>query len=120
MCPVYTPEEVAELLRVHLNTVYRLLRSGSLPAAKTGRDWRIPGSALDDFLHGRLSGNPAVNHGNRPLPEDRVWLEADGSGLGEVEPYDWGPLGIPKGKPIRYIPGVGPVIASEEGRWLGD
>lgn len=101
MLAVYTPEEAAALLRVHRNTVYRLLQSGTLPATKTGRGWRIPGSALDDFLHGWL-------------PEDQVWLEADWPGLGEVDPYDWGPLGIPQGKPIRYVPGVGPVIESEE------
>lgn len=27
-----------------------------------------------------------------------------------LDPYDWGPNGIPEGKPIRYIPGQGFVI----------
>ncbi|MBC7341174.1 MAG: hypothetical protein H5U02_01760 [Clostridia bacterium] len=39
--------------------------------------------------------------------EDRSWLEAD---LGELPPYDWGPEGPPKGKPVRYQPGVGLVV----------
>lgn len=39
--------------------------------------------------------------------EDQAWLEAD---LGELPPYDWGPEGPPKGKPVRYKPGVGLIV----------
>ncbi len=42
--------------------------------------------------------------------ETRAWMDADLSRLGEHEPYDWGPDGPPKGKPIRYEPGVGFVV----------
>ncbi len=34
-------EEVADLLRVSNQTVYNLARSGKLPAAKVGREWRF-------------------------------------------------------------------------------
>lgn len=39
--------------------------------------------------------------------EDGDWLEAD---LGELLPYEWGPEGPPKGKPVRYQPGIGLVV----------
>ena len=39
--------------------------------------------------------------------EDKDWLEAD---LGELLPYEWGVQGPPKGKPVRYQPGVGLII----------
>lgn len=42
--------------------------------------------------------------------EDRAWLDADLSNMGDVEPYDWGPDGPPKTKPIDYVPGVGLVV----------
>lgn len=38
---VLTPEEVAAKLRLHIQTVYELLRSGEIPAYKTGRHWKI-------------------------------------------------------------------------------
>lgn len=54
---------------------------------------------------------------NLPLQEKRrLWqllneeinlAEAD---LLEEDPYDWGPNGQPKGKPVQYIPGVGLVV----------
>ncbi len=39
--------------------------------------------------------------------EDEDWLDAD---LGELPPYEWGVQGPPKGKPVRYHPGVGLII----------
>lgn len=46
-------------------------------------------------------------------PEDRAWLDADLSRLSEHEPYDWGPEGPPRGKPIRYVAGMGLVIIED-------
>jgi excisionase family DNA binding protein len=34
-------EEVAELLRVHIQTVKRLLKNGVIPATKIGRAYRV-------------------------------------------------------------------------------
>ena len=42
--------------------------------------------------------------------EDKSWLEAD---LGEFPPYDWGTDGPPKGKTVKYQPGVGLVVQEE-------
>lgn len=49
---VFNPEEAAEWLGVHAQTVYRLLRSGELPGKKIGQQWRIHKGALEAFLKG--------------------------------------------------------------------
>jgi len=38
---LYTPCEISALFRIHLNTVYRLIKKGTLRAAKVGGSWRI-------------------------------------------------------------------------------
>jgi excisionase family DNA binding protein len=47
-----TAEDVRAYLRVNARTVYRLIRSGELPAARVGRQWRVSRSDLDAFLDG--------------------------------------------------------------------
>jgi len=47
---VYTVEQVAEQLKVHPRTVYRLLEAGELRGVKVGRQWRITLDALNTFL----------------------------------------------------------------------
>lgn len=49
---VFNPEEAAEWLGVHSQTVYRLLRSGELPGKKIGQQWRIHKGALEAYLKG--------------------------------------------------------------------
>lgn len=41
-----TVAEVAEMMRVSTMTVYRLVKSGELPAVRFGRSYRIPESAV--------------------------------------------------------------------------
>jgi excisionase family DNA binding protein len=50
----YSPEELAELLRVHPRTIIRWCRSGRLcRARRIGRSiFRIPSSAVASFLKG--------------------------------------------------------------------
>jgi excisionase family DNA binding protein len=45
-----TTEEVAELLRVHENTVRQLIASGKLPATKVGRAWRVKKADVQAYL----------------------------------------------------------------------
>ena len=40
--PLLTITEVAERLRVHYLTVYRMVRDGRISAIQVGRNWRIP------------------------------------------------------------------------------
>jgi excisionase family DNA binding protein len=45
-----TVAEVASLMRVSKMTVYRLIHSGELPAVRVGRSFRVPESAVHDYL----------------------------------------------------------------------
>ena len=45
-----TLEEVAAFLRVHQSTVYRLLRTRSIPAFKMGSDWRFNQESIERWI----------------------------------------------------------------------
>ena len=38
---ILTPNEVADYLCIHINTAYKLIRQGVLPAFRAGKSWRI-------------------------------------------------------------------------------
>ena len=50
---LYTVEQVVEFSQLHLNTIYRHIQSGLLPAHKVGNYWRVKESDLKHFLYGR-------------------------------------------------------------------
>lgn len=50
MKPVLTVREVARLLDIDEMTVYRLARTGRLPAFKVGSQWRFGREALDAWV----------------------------------------------------------------------
>ncbi len=45
-----TTEEALEYLHVSVRTVYRLIKSGKLPALRAGRQWRFRKRELDEWL----------------------------------------------------------------------
>jgi excisionase family DNA binding protein len=47
---VYTLQEVAERLRVSLQTVRRLVRTGELKTIKVGRQYRVTHAQLEAFM----------------------------------------------------------------------
>ena len=47
---VYTVGEVAEILRVSIDAIYDMLRSGELVGQKVGRAWRIEESELKRYM----------------------------------------------------------------------
>jgi excisionase family DNA binding protein len=47
MDSILTVETVAEYLRLHPSTVYRLLKGKQLPAFKLGREWRLNRESID-------------------------------------------------------------------------
>ena len=53
MTEVMTLREVASFLKVHPNTIYRLARSGKLPAFKMGTDWRFHRVAIEQWVRNR-------------------------------------------------------------------
>ncbi len=51
-----TTDDVLGYLRVNARTVYRLIKSGELPAVRIGRQWRIRRTDLDLWLSGQRAG----------------------------------------------------------------
>lgn len=47
---LYTVQEVADALRVHSRTAYRLVKEGKIKGIKVGSQWRIPESALLEYI----------------------------------------------------------------------
>ncbi len=47
---MYTPEEVAEALRVGRSKVYDLMRSGDLRSVKIGGSRRVPATVLASYV----------------------------------------------------------------------
>lgn len=47
---VLTVSEVAEVLRVHPTTIYRLVKRGDIPGFKIGGNWRVNRVSLDLWL----------------------------------------------------------------------
>jgi excisionase family DNA binding protein len=47
---ILTISEVAQILRMHRNTVYRLVKRGDLPGFKIGDNWRVDEKALRTLL----------------------------------------------------------------------
>ena len=45
-----TAGEISEALRVSVRTVYNLLEAGTLRGVRVGRAWRVPESALEEFI----------------------------------------------------------------------
>ena len=47
---ILTPNEVADYLCIHINTAYKLIHQGVLPAFRVGKSWRIQRSDLFHLL----------------------------------------------------------------------
>jgi excisionase family DNA binding protein len=53
---------VAEYLRVHPSTIYRLLKKKRLPAFKLGREWRFNRESIDRWRDDAERSRGAVNY----------------------------------------------------------
>ncbi|MEE8318685.1 MAG: helix-turn-helix domain-containing protein [Dehalococcoidales bacterium] len=60
-----TPEQVAEILQVHVLTIYGYIRKGKLDAVRLGRNYRIIPEELTRFIE----SNRIIN---RPVETRRV------------------------------------------------
>lgn len=71
--PFLTLGEVLRYLRVNARTVYRLIRTGELPAIRIGRQWRIRRRDLEHWLEAQRVGLPTVvKAGNSQT--DELWV----------------------------------------------
>jgi len=48
--PVYTASEAAEVLKVSVRTVHRMIRQGDLKSHKISRNYRILGRDIEQFF----------------------------------------------------------------------
>ncbi len=74
---ILTAKEVADYLRCHISTVYRLAKTGKLPGFRLGADWRFREDALQNWLDVELkSGNNGELEelGIQPPPDARSRL----------------------------------------------
>jgi putative molybdopterin biosynthesis protein len=70
----YTPQEVAEILKISTYTVYELIKRGELDAYHIGRKARVKASDLERFTGGRNPGSLAAQPAADPevVPRDQV------------------------------------------------
>lgn len=60
MDEIITPSQVAELLKIHVKTVYKLARDGVIVGSRIGRGWRFSKSHILDMLFHGQGKLPAV------------------------------------------------------------
>jgi excisionase family DNA binding protein len=60
---VFTIVELAGYLKIPKSTLYKLVRSGSIPCLKVGKHWRFHRDAIDLWLKqsGKSNGNEGGN-----------------------------------------------------------
>jgi excisionase family DNA binding protein len=51
---ILEPEEVAEMLRIHVRTVKILAGQGKLPGFRVGNQWRFRRSDIDKYIEQQL------------------------------------------------------------------
>ena len=66
LSPVITVRGLAEYLRIHPSTVYRLLKHGLLPGFKVGSDWRFNREDIQRWRLAQTSQSAALAGGAVP------------------------------------------------------
>ena len=54
---VLNSNDLANYLRVHRSTIYRLLKQGKLPAFRVGSDWRFNRESIDKWRLAQQTAN---------------------------------------------------------------
>ena len=79
---LFTVDEVAGRLNLHVKTVRRFIREGRLPAKRIGKEYRITRSALEEF-----SGT-AAEPDNASIPSTRQVLVSSIVDVDAINPED--------------------------------
>jgi len=74
---IMTVSGLAEFLHCHQSTVYRLLKSGQIPAFKLGSDWRFRRSDIEAWIAGQHGAAHPATKGRR-AGRDSGAMNADG------------------------------------------
>lgn len=79
---LFTPEQVAEQLGLHVKTVRRYIREGRLEAVKVGERYRVSRDALEAFTGVALDGDVAPA---RPATDVSTILVVDDLGRNDAD-----------------------------------
>ena len=84
-------KEVSEALRINIKTAYKLIKSGTLPSVKIGREYRVAKAELINFLRRRDKGslNPVFIVSEKSFDSPWTYQKACGS------------VAVAKGKQLR-------------------
>ncbi|MEU0781330.1 helix-turn-helix domain-containing protein [Streptomyces sp. NPDC006173] len=74
---LYSTEEVAEMLGLHVRTVRGYVRDGRLPAVRIGKQYRIAAADVDSLTEGRTPA-PAAAASGSPRVEVTAVVQVDG------------------------------------------
>jgi len=61
---IITPSQVANLLQIHVKTVYRLASQGTIPGNRIGRSWRFSRSDILKLVNGNDGKSPDFKNGD--------------------------------------------------------
>ena len=108
------PARLVQASGIPQATVYRLVRGDTrnLNADTLGltldalRALTGEPVGLTDVLEYRVPTPP-------PAEDERAWLDADVSRLGEIDPYEWGEGEADEGETLRFVPGQGLVVVGD-------
>jgi excisionase family DNA binding protein len=77
---LYSPDQVAQLLNLHVRTVRRYIREGRIKASRIGKQYRISESDLDGLVaaNRRDSASASASRRRRVLVSTTVDIEAIG------------------------------------------
>lgn len=74
MQEIYTSDQVAQILKIHPQTVLKFIREGKLKASKVGRGYRVKADAIEEFLE-ETSRYPIKNNGKEKKEESKKKVE---------------------------------------------
>lgn len=71
MDEIITPSQVAELLKIHVKTVYRLAREGVIAGNRIGRSWRFSKSHILERLFNQQQEKPPAGREPKGMNRQR-------------------------------------------------
>ena len=63
---ILTVDEVAAYLKLSEATIYRMAKTGRIPAKRIGRSWRFSKELIDEWFRGEKSGGIAARQRTPP------------------------------------------------------
>lgn len=57
---IMTARELAEYLRLHETTIYKLAQEGTIPGIRIGRVWRFRREAIEELFKERAGAAPLI------------------------------------------------------------